>query len=468
MLFSIFLLAYKYTYRASINGEFVGVENFGFQANGTYSFSVKDSTQPIIFGILPNSQYKSISKANPSKEDYCPSNLSDPTSKPKVDFSPSQILLLEGEEKTLRGQVDTESVYVFFYFSCGSSKYSATYSAEFSNPNTKLDTREFPLLILDPISIGIYAVLLTLWLINWIMNCRLKIYIHFILSAVFILATLTSAARYGVLMDSAKHHTRMSVQWIFILFNLLFLFGIFLFILLASKGWCIIRESIKFTELILAIVFTLLFLILQTINDYGRIGKYDFIIVLFMILFLVLYVWQLISSLNSATLHIRAHLLAIGNAGIDARTTPIWQKYLMYQFLQWTIIVLCLLLIVYIIVTYIFEDLIWLSTLLADVQNIVVLILLGINFRLRSKDAQNGYQMIEEPLEEQFDTSQFALQDIENMNIDDLQTGGKTWESGMPLPRPPQIIETPAIVTLESPDGTTEIAIQRGTYEEPS
>lgn len=469
MFFSLFLIALKQSnVKASVTGTFVRLESFGYEVNGQYSLSILQSSQPIIFGVLTKSQYDKLSNIGDEQGKYCPSNVSDPESTPEAEISSIQLYFQEGSEPmTLSGKVKEKGVYYFFLYSCGSSKYNMRFSIELSNPNSKLDTREYPSKIEDPVAIAAFAILLILWVINWVMNCRLKIFLHFLLSAVFILALLAVISRYVVLLYSAQHHKKRSVETLFIIFDLFYMLCLFVFVLLAAKGWCIVRESIKFTELLIAIICTLAFLILQTINNYVSFGKYDFIVIILMLVALIVYVQQLISAINNATLHIRAHLLAITNVGIDARTTPIWQKFLMYQMLQWTIIVFCLILIVRIIVVYFLSDLIWLPVFLGDVQNLVMLILLGINFRLRGPAASNGYAMIEDQDMSSYGPTEVIMSDIENMGINEMQMGGKQWESGMPLPGPPHLVETPKIVTLESPDGTREIAISPGSYDEP-
>lgn len=469
MIFSLFLIALKQTnVKATVSASFVKVESFGYEANGQYSFTVLESSQPIIFGILSKSDFNKINDIDKEQSQYCFVNESS-SDLPEAEISPIQHIFYVGSKPfTLSGTVQEKGVYNLFLYSCGDSKYTMRYSIELSNPNTKLDTREYPSKIEDPVAVGLFLVLLVLWIINWGMNCRLKIFLHYLLTAVFILASLAVISRYIVLLYSAKNHKKRSVETLFIVFDVLYMFCLFVFVLLAAKGWCIVRESIKFTELLIAIICTLAFLILQTINNYLSFGKYDFIVIILMLIALIVYVQQLISAINSATLHIRAHLLAITNVGIDARTTPIWQKFLMYQMLQWTIIVFCLILIVRIIIIYFLEDLIWLPVFLSDVQNLVMLILLGINFRLRGPDASNGYAMIEDQDMSTYGPTEVILSDIENMGVNELQMGGTQWQSGMPLPGPPHLVETPKIVTLESPDGTREIAISPGSYDEPA
>lgn len=470
MIFYLFLIALKQTnVKASVTGNFVKLESFGYEANGQYSLSVYQSSQPMIFGVITKSQFEKYKDIGKEQSKYCPVNLSDPESTPEAMISDVQHLLNEGDESfTLSGNVKEKGIYNFFLYSCGDSKYTMRFSIELSNPNSKLDTREYPSKIEDPIALAVFVILLILWVINWSMNCRLRIFLHYLLTAVFILAALAVISRYIVLLYSDKNHKNRSIESLFIVFDVFYMFCLFVFVLLAAKGWCIVRESIKFTELLIAIICTLAFLILQTISNYVSFGKYDFIVIILMLIALIVYVQQLISAINSATLHIRAHLLAITNVGIDARTTPIWQKFLMYQMLQWTIIVFCLILIVRIIIIYFLEDLIWLPVFLSDVQNIVMLILLGINFRLRGPDASNGYAMIEDQEMSTYGPTEVILSDIENMGVNELQMGGTQWQSGMPLPGPPHLVETPKIVTLESPDGTREIAISPGSYDEPA
>ena len=458
-MISLFLLSLRSsTLYSKLSTPFVSLVDFGFEAGGNYQINIFHSSKPIIFGLINDDQYDAIENeaAKFDKEEYC-------GEAPTTNFSVIQHYVPANSALvSITGTIQTKNVYHLFVFNCEDDKFNVKYSYSFSNPNSKLDYREYPSLIEYPVAIAIYCILMILWIINWIINKRLKIYIHFILSAAFILAFISSIARYGALKYADANHYSIGIQSIFIVIDLLFSIGLFIFIVLASKGWCIVRETIKFSELILAIVFTVGYLICQTVYAYTSFGTYDLIVILLMIIFIALYVWQLISAINSATLHIRAHLLAIQNAGIDAKTTPIWQKNIMYNMLQWSIIVFLFLIIIHIFVDYFLSNVQWVDGFLYDIQNITILVLLGINFRLRGPDAENGYTMIQE--NDEF--NEFMLSDIEGINLNsrEFQTGGTPWQSGMKLPGQPQIVQTPSIATLETPDGTSDIIIQPGSY----
>ena len=59
------------------------------------------------------------------------------------------------------------------------------------------------------------------------------------------------------------------------------------------------------------------------------------------------------------------------------------------------------------------------------------------------------------------------MQDLEGVdfNSDRIQ-GGVTWTPDMKLPTQPIVIDTPTTVTIESPDGTTEVNVQPASIEQ--
>ena len=252
-----------------------------------------------------------------------------------------------------------------------------------------------------------------------------------------------------ILLLRLNHHdTDFGLQIFSIIFSLLSRGMFFSTLLLAAKGWCIIKDTIHLREIAASLLCSFLFMSLQKIIEYIYLGKYAIYAMAVALLFIALFIYELVQSINQASLHIMAHLLVIQNEGIDAESTPVYLKHRMYAFLQKTIILGCILALVCMVITSVTEAPLWASATLQYISEIIILTAFGCIFRLRATDSA-GYSMVGDS--NLTSSIEVALDDIKEFN---LGKEGKQWQEGMELPAQPTIVSTPAVIVLSSPDGT--------------
>jgi hypothetical protein len=93
----------------------------------------------------------------------------------------------------------------------------------------------------------------------------------------------------------------------------------------------------------------------------------------------------------------------------------------------------------------------WIDELLADATKVGIYGTLAYLLRLRGTESSDYTPIVSTSLE-------LPLADIESLTLqsEEFQRGGVKWEEGMSLPGVPRIVEQSSLVTLSSPDGTTQ------------
>ncbi|KAH0788783.1 hypothetical protein GPJ56_007465 [Histomonas meleagridis] len=428
--------------------------------SGKYDIDVSHvSRVPIVFGLVNQSRYSQIlSLPGLDADDFCYRNYTFSKIQARVDGNGSYCL---------NGTIESEGVYAIFYYICpkqgDNRKVSLYLNLDFSNPGSTLDYRKKPLLYILPIFLVLFVAVLVVWLVNWFMNFGSKIYIHYFFTGCFALCVVSKLINTIGIYHEKSHHNSTGMTTASIIFQLFFQIALFLDIILAAKGWCIIRSSIKFSSLALSLLYTALMLVFYTFLSYTSFGNWDILIVLGLVVFLALYFRDLAKSISNSSLRILAHLLSITNRGINPKTTPVWQKHKMYHQLQITFVVYSILIVVKIFTLFFADYYLWVDQTMSNLSDLVIVAMICYIFLLRKENA-NGYTMIFDDENAADNGNEYALQDLEgvNFNSEQFSKGGITWTPGMELPSQPRVVETPSVITLESPDGTAEVEVQPG------
>ena len=444
----LFLVSLRLTKKeVTISDGLLSPVSFGFNSKGHYSVTMYSGPEePVVFGILTPEEQKKYNGVVIDAFPVCNGT---------EQFAGIQEMF-DGQEVTLEGTITEPGVHYLFFLSCMPvfSQYKAVVSYKFGNGASWLDTRAMPGLIEQPVALALFACVLVGWCVNWICNRGMKIYVHYLLTTMFILGVVSRAVRYGELKYEETYDFHVGMQAAMALFRLLFRITIYFAILMCAKGWCIIQRSIKIVELALAIVWTVGVLVLQTILEYASIGKWSILVTVLACVFLCLYVRALIVSINRAALVIYARLLDYATSGIDPETTPIWQKKHMMEVLQYVIVTYFILVLAAWIVILFTATLPWVNPMMEDIADLMICVCLCVIYRLRNGQA-DGYALIDE-----MESEMVALADLDGLpRRGVLPKGGRKWETGMDIPCGPQPIEE-NVIRLETPDGETEIVVK--------
>jgi hypothetical protein len=330
------------------------------------------------------------------------------------------------------------------------------------NPTSHQDFRWYGVLSAKLFTISALSVIIALWIINWILHFRVQIGIHYLITTMFASVLIMTIVRYLELRALDKEHTAPVLTPIRVVLVISSASAFCITFLMATKGWCIIRDEISCAEFFRSCFASFFFITLGAIAFYLEPGTIQIIVVFVAVLFVALFVRELFTSVNDASLHVMAHLLAISNAGIDPETTPVYKKHMMYQRLHLGIIVGCvfMLLKAAMIIANAFNF--WLDELITDLIMVAGAAGFAVIFRLREIEVF-GYGVIEES-----ERGEFSLADVEKAGglgrVSDFGGAGRKWDSGMPLPLMPNLVgekgevDEERVVIVAGPEGTETVS----------
>lgn len=493
MLFALlFLINFKNKFTLKSSTSAVFLSDFGFESNGHFSVTFEKLQSHLCFTFISKDDYKyyrnKITFENIDCEDLNSSNYF-------YSFGPNS-------QGPYEGNIIKKGIYFPLVVNSQrnlnnalplsnsktvqGTKYliEAQVTEVFTNPNSHLDYRWNGIIEGKIGILVIFFCLLILWLINWFRNFSVQIWLHYCLTAVFVAYLLNQTIRFFLLkkMTETDDTYAFSIaSTIFSLFSEILFYATLLF---CAKGWCVVRDTISVKEIILCLTYSTLFMIFRILAEEIVSGAWAIVVIVFALISIIFFIRELLKSINTAHLLIYAHLLAIANAGYDIKTTPIYQKHVMYNRFSIILLTALILILIYLIV-YIFVDIPYVADeLTQDSIQVFFLCGLAVLFRLRGgkhrnyslisngsnrrrghrngdgagayssfNDGNNGENIINinenndgdhVDAEDDFSTTtdEISLADLETININSplLNRGGREWNEDLPLPGIPAIV----------------------------
>lgn len=461
MILLLSLINYRYLNKIDSSTNIAALPDFGFEKDARFEVQLQDKTSDAYaYILLTKSEYKRFKKESVN-------SCSQITNSTYLSY-------LSSKEMEASGKIQEKGVYTPIIMACDAAKVKVKLLEIYHNTDSYQDYRWNGVLIAKPITLLIFVFILVFWFINWFLHFHVQIWIHYFLTACFVLSVIDDSIRLFELSVLHKSDYDKGLTGLRIFFNVVFqacLYGTFLLI---AKGWCIIRDSLPLKEIVLSMTYSVVYIATNSVIQYAEVGKAIIFFFIVSIIAAILFIRELIISVNKATMCVYAHLLVISNAGIDPKTTPIYRKLNMYHTFTFIFIGAISAMLVYLIV-YIFVEIPFVvEETLTDILEIFVVTALCWIFRLQGK-SPTGYDMIQPDEDE--NPGELSLAEIES--IPDLNTplnrGGRVWQEGMPLPAPPYLVRQPAPqiqtvaneIVLDSPDGqnTLRVRIQNEAEE---
>lgn len=523
----LFLINYKNKHTIKTSTSAIFLSDFGFESNASFSVAFENLDSHVCFTFVSKDDYKSVRNKMTVESVYCEDFNN---SKYFHLFTPNSQLPYEGNiikkgiyfplvvdsQRNLNKLTEAKTA-LSASKSIQSSKYiiDAQVTEIFVNPNSHLDYRWNGII---EGKIGILVVVfifLIFWFINWFRNFSIQIWLHYCLTGVFVSYLINQTIRFFLL----KKMIETDDTYAFSIFSTIFsLFSEIIFyatILLCAKGWCVVRDSISIKEIILCLTYSTLFMIFRILAEKIVTGSWAIVVIILALISIIFFIRELLKSINNAHLLILAHLLAIANAGYDIKTTPIYQKHVMYNSFSILLLTSLVLILIYMIV-YIFIDIPYVADELTQ-DSIQVFFLGGLIllFRLRGgkrrnytlisggsshrrsrrnadgggnynsfNDDNNGENIIninededghQEDAENDFSTTtdEISLADLESISINSplLNRGGREWTEDLPLPGIPVIVPNRTANSSTLQDSLTRnmnnLMNQRNNLEQP-
>jgi hypothetical protein len=338
--------------------------------------------------------------------------------------------------------INETGVFVVLVLHC-SSALSGRYTvdAEFVNPDgQQLDSREIPALTILLVMIPLFALLFHFWVAYvWIKRRqfqRIHIYLGaIILSYVVFLIFHRMYLYYG-------QFTGETTTWdtLRLLFEGVYNVILFTILVLCSSGWCILAVDLSWKAVIVSIAGVTAFVTSCFLQLYLVLGTWQAAVFTLQIVSLGVIFSALYINTQQAQQILKAHLMVIRNDGIAPTTTPIYQKFVMYQKILYLIGLAFIAFVMFNIILSMVSAPAWAVWF---VNNLVQLGIIGMMlwlYRPRGTAVDRFMQPDAPPDGEQ--RGEVLLEDLNGFALDGEQGGMREWEDGMELPLQPILVSS--------------------------
>jgi hypothetical protein len=345
------------------------------------------------------------------------------------------------------GVAGAQSVLVPAVVSCSAPLSGVTVTERSANVAGRLDFRQLRTLPLKFVAAALALVFLCLWLLNWWRHGRACIPVHCLhtvaLASLALLALLRQRELAALNASDASPALTAARACAAIVCDSAFCLSL----VLVAKGWCIVRDSLRVTELAFsAAVSVLPVALVVVIGELPQFSRTAQFLTVADLIALCLLAWELVRSINRASLHMLAHTLVIDTAELTMESTVIAPKHQLYTELQYTITAFLLGIIVRVVLAMLFDMAGWVDEFATDFLRTAMFGTLAFMLRLRRMEA-GDYVTIEE---RDADFGFGEGQEIPPL-ISAQASRSRMSEAGSDLPEGIAI----RVVTLQSPDGTT-------------
>jgi hypothetical protein len=381
---------------------------FTFQANGTFSIAVSNSSGFAEAMICTSSQYAELSQ----RSTICP--LAE---------------VVKDVESPWEGTISTAGRYQVLLH-----VRETLASVTLRNPTSFLDAARQPCLITKPTFAILLSALFLSWTINWVRNFSLAFTLHTLITVTIgfsLIATALSALEFKH-CDSSDEPTPLTSAGIVTLFasDTMFCWTT----ILIAKGWSLVKETLGKVEMMFSFFASVFLTVPLTCIANLDLGIVDYVFLVAATLGLLIYYRAILKSVDASVAHVIAHLIVIAERGIDPRTTPIWQKYRLFRSLLWGMVVYFALQTLAASLAKFTACPYYATQLIRDCTSFALMAAAAVLFRLR-QGTRNGYMTIgteETP-------QQFRREDIGAFSVDSdqFQSAQIPWEVGMALPPQP-------------------------------
>lgn len=374
----LFLLSFRSKYRIYSSLQQTKLEDFGFDNNGTfsYSFQIPETFEDNISLLLLNSTL--YAEQRKSIFGYILFTLCDNETLLNMAVSVNQ------SHPKFSGKIEKKTVIYPYLLRCNTSNsefLDLNLLIEYRNQNSFLDTRIRPAIISNLVIFILYLIFIGVWFANWAFHFEMKIHLHNILTITLFLFSLAQVLRYyelKVLDKSDESHGLTEIRLGFVTISFFFLS---LFLLFVSYGLNICFEKIPWYLIIVYIVLSLWVSIFPNLYFHAQFGKNQRYVVLMIFIGAVAFVIAMIINAKHSMARVIPLLLA------SPSTLPATFAYLIngiyYSFLWCVLSIIFSSFVVGILFLTVPTIPIWVDELLLDLIVLFGLIAFCFVFRLR-------------------------------------------------------------------------------------
>jgi Co/Zn/Cd efflux system component len=300
------------------------------------------------------------------------------------------------------------------------------------NQNSYLDSRELPSLIVLPIVFSLVILLIGLWVyLNLKNKGRLLRFQILSLTVLHILFFFTLLFKYISLKHEDKNDRIRGIRWPSIILDSIFYFYYFSFAFLGIRGFKLI--PIDYIH-IFALISSFGLSIYPMIGNISEL--FNILYSGFLSFFVIIYAYSIYRAFKSSRNLILAHFHSILQNGIDPITTPRHLKMIALKYLTVITAIVIVIQIIFIILFLLLFGIYWIIDLFYSSLIFALIFVYGWFYRPRADDIDK--YLIEEAKSDDIERDEVYFDDLPN---DDVSQTGQQWNSSIPLPPRPRLIE---------------------------
>lgn len=435
MVIFLILLCLKSWYAINSDSQSISLPAYTFQIGGKFNISLNNArANSVYIGLCTKEEFKTIQSIQNLDDKLCS------TTNQVVNIS--KIVSIKDSFGYFHGNISVPGTYKTIFYTCRQTFSKYEISVIFQNPLSYLSADIQPCLILKPIILGIFGVLLILWIINWANNFTIRNFLHLFITISIFLNLACQIIEFFETRHKDKYNSHTILTEIKIFITLISKVTLFSVLLMASKGWKILTDSIKKIQIFTCFLLSFLTVLPLTLIQNYSLLNYEIPVMLISAFFMALFLRELLSSINRAIINVYGHLLVISQSGIDPTTTPIYYKSKMFYALSWSLIIYFLFISLRMIISQIFFIPYWTLELSKEVLDILVFSTIMWFFRLRKKqmDDYTMFTNTPSPDEKPIELTNNQVKSFK-AKISAFLTGTRKWETGDALPLQPIVME---------------------------
>ena len=338
----------------------------------------------------------------------------------------------------LRGNVTKAGDYQVLVF--GSDK---PVDVVLRNSDSYLDVNQQPCLFEKPILAAFSGLLLLFWFVNWLLNLSFRLNLHACFTMTYLFSVVYAVVHFGELW----HYNASDEKSVLTEFRIFtkFVADTFMLatLLMAAKGWSIVRASLTRWQVVACFVITLFYTIPSAVvvNVLFTRSWAVYLVLIFLFFGMIVYMRDVARSVEQSMYYVLGHMMVIADDGFDVKTTPIWNKYVMFRGLRWGLLAYMPLRLLIQTIEEVFLPPYWVGQTLFDTLTLCWLTASAVLFRLKKNNNSSSYMMISD--HEGQEPRQLDRDSLNGISIDSdqMQQGTRKWEEGVELPPQPIFID---------------------------
>jgi hypothetical protein len=432
--------------------DFVYVGDFGFYAGGTIKFSWLNKgsahqwdAKAVVMSDDSWKQWYVEYLAGRYSSDIC--TVVSPVGDDVLTvFGPVPDAPVQAQEPVLLN-ITKSAVYVMIIQNCDDrdmkgSKEGIYVNVIFSNPNGQhLDSRDVPSLAVVTIMIALFGILIVGYVAYLIIKMHRLVTIHFIIGAIVILYILYLTCYEAALKVHSKSDDRTSWSKALIAFETIYTIVLFSFLMIASGGWPILHVEVKWYSVLSAILSVGVFMGSIVVSRELDLRLWVFLVLVLEGLAMAWILRTVLMNTRDARQHVKAHLYVIQAEGIDPRTTPVWEKFRMYNAFMYVVGFAFAAFFLVNIVWIFLNASNWVTNFVSNLVQLGIILMMMNLYRPRGRGG-TAYFARDQPTEGE-ERRQVLIEEVDLMDLDSGQREGmRDWDEGVRLPLEPVLVKS--------------------------